>query len=179
MKPKALSLMLALAMVVLAGCGDNVLFDLPSPDGRRTAEVHSHLSINPPAQSLWLRLSRESEPRILNHLEHDTDWCNEIIWSPDSSRVGFLIRGVRLDVYDAAKGDLLESMPLIEPDGYPGTREARSVRFLEDGSGVQFRECVRGGNRCAKVKLWKAARVNRAGEERNRPASAAWSYVHR
>jgi hypothetical protein len=179
MKPKALSLMLALAMVVLAGCGDNVLFDLPSPDGRRIAEVHSHLSINPPAQSLWLRPSRESEPRILNHLEHDTDWCNEIIWSPDSSRVGFLIRGVRLDVYDAAKGDLLESMPLVEPDGYPGSREARSVRFLEDGSGVQFRECVRGGNRCAKVKLWKTARVKSAGEERNRPASAAWSYVHR
>ena len=170
MKPKALSLLLALAMLVLAACGNNVLFDLPSPDGKRIAEVHSHLSLYPPAQSLWRRLSPESEPRKLAHLEHDVDWCNEIIWSPDSARVGFLIRGVRLDVYDASKGDMLESMILIEQDGYPGSREARLVRFLEDGSGVQFRECVRGGNRCAKVKLWKTAR--RAGEP-SPPAAAA------
>jgi hypothetical protein len=176
MNPKALSLLLALAMVVLAGCGDNVLFDLPSPDGQRIAEVHSHLSIDPPAQSLWLRLSRESEPRILRRLERDLDWCNEIIWSPDSSRVGFLIRGVRLEVYDAAKGDMLEAMLLIEPDGYPGNREARLVRFLKDGSGVQFRECVRGGNRCAQVKLWKSPRVKRTGGPSS-PASAAYDHA--
>ena len=171
MNPKALSLILALAMAVLAGCGPAVVLDLPSPDGKRIAEVHSHWSIDPPAQSLWLRLSREGESWKLANLEPDVDWCNEIVWSPDSSRVGFLIRGARLDVYDARKGDRLESITLVEPDGYPGSREARAVRFLEDGSGVRFRECVRGGNRCAKVKLWK---TKRAEGPRNPPASSAW-----
>jgi hypothetical protein len=163
MNPKALSLML-----VLAGCRPAVVLDLPSPDGKRIAEVYSRWSIDPPAQSLWLRSSGESEPKKLATLAQDVDWCNEIVWSPDSSRVGFLIRGARLDVYDAGKGRLLESITLVEPDGYPGSREARAVRFLKDGTGVQFRECVRGGNRCAKVKLWK-----RAEGARNPPASSA------
>lgn len=171
MNPKALSLMLVLALAVLAGCGA-VPFDAPSPDGKRIAEVHSRFSIDPPAQSLWLRFSRESKPVKLATLTQDVDWCNEIVWSPDSSRVGFLIRGYRLDVYDARNGRPLEKIVLVEPDGYPGSREARLVRFLKDGSGVQFRECVRGGNRCAKVKLWKAARLKPAGEP-SPPASAA------
>ena len=171
MKPKALSLMLVLAMVLLAGCGATPL-DAPSPDGKRIAEVHSRWSINPPAQSLWLRFSRESKPVKLATLAQDVDWCNEIIWSPDSARVGFLIRGSRLDIYDAKNGRLLEKIALVEPDGYPGSREARSVSFLKDGTGVQFRECVRGGNRCAKVKLWKTAGMKRAGEP-DSPASAA------
>ncbi len=170
MNPKALSLMLALAMAALAGCGPDVVLDLSSPDGQRIAEVHSRWSIDPPAQSLWLRPSREEKPRKLANLERDVDWCNEIIWSPDSSRVGFLIRGARLDVYDAGKGDMLESIIPVEPDGYPGSREARAVRFLEDGTGVQFRECMRGGNRCAKVKLWK---TKRAEGPRSPSASAA------
>lgn len=169
MNPKALSVMLALAMPVLAGCG-NVVLDAQSPDGTRRAEVYSRWSIDPPAQSLWLRLSREAEPVKLATLAQNLDWCNEIVWSADSSRVGFLIRGSRLDIYNARNGRLLEKITLVEPDGYPGSREARSVRFLKDGTGVQFRECVRGGNRCAKVKLWKTAR--RAGELGS-PASAA------
>lgn len=159
MNLKALSLILILAVAVLAGCGA-IPLDAPSPDGKRIAEVHSRWSIDPPAQSLWLRLSRESKPVKLATLTQDVDWCTEIVWSPDSSRVGFLIRGVRLDVYDARNGRLLEKVRLVEPDGgYPGGHEARLVRFLEDGSGVQFRECERGGKRCAKVKLWKASRI--------------------
>jgi hypothetical protein len=171
MKSKALSLTLVLAAAVLAGCGA-VPLEAPSPDGKRIAEVHSRFSIDPPAQSLWLRFSRESKPVKLATLTQDVDWCNEIIWSPDSSRVGFLIRGSRLDIYNAKNGRLLEKIVLVEPGGYPGSREARSVRFLKDGAGVQFRECVRGGNRCAKVKLWKTAGMRPAGEP-SPPASAA------
>jgi hypothetical protein len=117
-----------------------------SPDGGRIAEVRSRWSIDPPAQSLWLRTGGQ-EPRRIASLGGDTDWCDQILWSPDGSRVGFLIRGVRLDVYDAASGARAASLPLIEPDGYPGSREARFVRFLDDGR-VQFQDCGRKDGRC-------------------------------
>lgn len=166
MNPKALSLLLVLALAVLTGCGAKAL-DAPSPDGKRVAEVYSRWSIDPPAHSLWLRFSRESKPVKLANLAQDAEWCKEIIWSGDSSRVGFLIGGYRLDVYDARNGRLLEKIVMVKPGG---SGEARAVSFLKDGTGVQFRECLRGGNRCAKVTLWKTTR--RAGEPGS-PASAA------
>jgi hypothetical protein len=116
-----------------------------SPDRGRIAEVRSSWSLDPPAQSLWLWTGRQ-EPRQIASLGGDTDWCDQILWSPDGSRVGFLIRGIRLDVYDATSGARAASLPLIEPDGYPGSREARFVRLLDDR--VEFRNCGRKDGRC-------------------------------
>ncbi|HEX9941823.1 MAG TPA: hypothetical protein VGG03_07390 [Thermoanaerobaculia bacterium] len=108
MRNRSLFPFLALTCAALgfAGCQEVVL-RVASPDGTRTAEVRSRWSIDPPAQSLWLQSSRADEPRRIATLGEDTDWCDQILWSRDGSRVAFLIRGVRLDFYDAASGRLL------------------------------------------------------------------------
>jgi dipeptidyl aminopeptidase/acylaminoacyl peptidase len=126
-----------------------------SPDGLRIAEVRSHWKVDPPAQSLWLAQSATRAPRRLATLGEDTDWCNQILWSPEGSRVAFLIRGVRLDVYDAATARLTARVPLVPVDGYPGSREARAVKLLARGAGVEFRECMRGKQECSRPKLVK------------------------
>ena len=144
----ALALLVWTAMIASAAAfygRHQVVRRVASPDGRRIAEVRSGWSLDPPAQSLWLRTGGQ-EPRRIASLGGDTDWCDQILWTPDGSRVGFLIRGIRLDVYDAASGARAASLPLIQPDGYPGSREARFVRLL-DGA-VEFRDCGRKDGRC-------------------------------
>jgi hypothetical protein len=59
-----------------------------SPDGRRVAEVGSSWTIDPPAQSIWLRPDRRGAARKLADLAGDVDWCDAILWSPDGERGG-------------------------------------------------------------------------------------------
>lgn len=85
---------------------------------------------------------------LLADLPEDQDWCDEILWSPDGSKVGFLIRGVRLLVFDPRTGKRLKEMPLVPVDGYPGSREARGLFFSADGDRVVFSSCERASERC-------------------------------
>lgn len=138
---------LALLAFGAAGCGGKVVSHAVSPDGRRVAEVRSHWSLDPPSQSLWLAPSPAERPRRIARLGGDTDWCDEIAWSPDGSRVAFLIRGAFLDVYNAADGRRLVRHNLVELDGYPGSREARHVKLLAGGV-FEFEDCRRESSDC-------------------------------
>lgn len=118
-----------------------------SPDGEWVAFVRAHASIDPPNESLWLGPS--GGPHVkLARLAEDQDWCDEIVWNGDGSRVGFLVRGARLDVYRVPDGRFLGSTELVATDGYPGFHEAREVRFTPDGDAVRFTFCVRGQAPC-------------------------------
>lgn len=130
-----------------------IVFRVLSPGGLHAAEVRSHWSVDPPAQSLWLAPAAARPPRRVAVLGEDTDWCDEIVWSPDGSRVAFLIRGVRIEVYDAETARLTARVPLVEADGYPGSREARALKLLAGGTGVEYRECVRGRQECGPPKF--------------------------
>jgi hypothetical protein len=119
-----------------------------SPDGSRIAFVGAHPSLDPPSQSLWIGEGSYDDASRVARLAEDAEWCDEIFWSQDGERVGFLISGSRVDVYDAAERSLLARAQLVEPDGYPGSREARWLAFTPDARGLTFRECLRDRDVC-------------------------------
>lgn len=125
-----------------------VIYRSASPDGRAFAEVRSRWSIDPPAHSLWLKPRSGEAPVLLAELPDDQDWCDEILWSPDGSKVGFLVRGVRLLIFDPATGRRLKDLPLVPVDGYPGSREARGLSFSPKGDRVSYTSCERASDRC-------------------------------
>ena len=136
----------ALAAGLALGCEGmmtSVVLLAPSPSGAAVAEVRSRPSLDPPAQSLWLRTGQDGDAHRLAVLGEDVDWCDEIVWSCDGRVVGFLIRGVRLELFDSGSGRHLSTLQLVADDGYPGSREARDVAFSADGTSIEFRECLR------------------------------------
>jgi dipeptidyl aminopeptidase/acylaminoacyl peptidase len=126
--------------------GRRVVDALASPDGRIVAFVREEASLDPPKQSLWIGPARGQAVQVAR-LAEDQDWSDQIFWSPDGSRVGFLIRGSFAEVFDARQRNRIAQITLVEPDGYPGSREARTVAFTPDG-GLRFQECARGRDLC-------------------------------
>lgn len=115
-----------------------------SPNGDWVALVRAHASIDPPNESLWLGPSEGPQVKLAR-LSEDQDWCDEIVWDPDGSRVGFLVSGVRFDLYAVPDGRFLGSTELVATGGaYPGSHEAREVSFTPDGRSVSFELCARG-----------------------------------
>lgn len=128
-------------MAVAAGSGCQIARDLlprthttsSSPDGRYTAFVRQHLNTDPPDDHLYLAVAGRSAKRLMS-LVPDADWCRTIIWTRDSRRVGFLINEQRLAIFDTESAALISILVLVEADGYPGSQEARSVHFVDDGT---------------------------------------------
>jgi hypothetical protein len=147
-QPDILAAGLLTVALAASGCGHkNVVLRTPSPDGQQAAEVRSHWALDPPSQSLWIQNEGEA-PRKLAKLGEDSEWCEQILWRPDSSKVAFLINGVRLDVYDAKGANLIKQVSLVPPDRDPGSRQARDVRFSPAGDVVEFRDCSRSQPDC-------------------------------
>lgn len=128
-------------LAVAAGSGCQIARDLlprthttsASPDGRYTAFVRQHLNTDPPDDHLYLSVAGRSPKRLMS-LAPDADWCRTIIWTRDSRRVGFLINDQRLAIFDTGTTKLTSMLVLVEADGYPGSQEARSVAFGDDGT---------------------------------------------
>jgi hypothetical protein len=114
---------------------------VPSRDGRRTASVRNHWSIDPPRQTLWL-----DDTRVAT-LGEDMDWCRTVVWSEDGSTVAYLVQDAKLIVVDAASGSPTSSRWLVEQDGYPSTHEVRNLTI--DGASARYRSCVRGRQDCS------------------------------
>jgi hypothetical protein len=118
-----------------------------SPDGRHTAFVRNHSSIDPPAQSLWL-VSEVGGAAQIRKLSEDQDWCRVIAWAGDSRSVAFLVQDARLIVVDVATRRIRVDRWLVPPDGYPPAREVRDLSLSRDGSSARFRACGRGSEMC-------------------------------
>lgn len=145
-------LAVGLCITLAAGCHVSEDF-LPrthttstSPDGRYRAFVRQAFNIDPPDDHLYLAPAGAG-PRHLMRLAPDADWCQTIIWTSDSRRVGFLIRDQQLAVFDAATAEHVAMLPLVKADGYPGRQGARDVSFGGDGRVVSFERFERGSNR--------------------------------
>lgn len=114
-----------------------------SPDGRYVAFVKNHPNIDPYDQSLWLRPA-EGSPVRLARVPPDAWWCDRIVWSADSRRVGFVVSDAIVHVYDATTRARVFS-------GFVGRRSwdtppkyiLRDVSLGDDGTSVSFRECER------------------------------------
>ncbi len=147
------SAQIVIAAALLSGCGEMRRDFLPrthtvstSPDGRSQAWVRQGFSIDPPDDHLFLK-RRTGEVTKLLDLAPDADWCHTIIWTRDSSRVGFLITENRLSVFDAASAEHLAEVVLVKIDGYPGSEAVRDIAFTDDGRGAMFERIDRWTSR--------------------------------
>jgi hypothetical protein len=73
--------------------------------------------------------------------------CDEVVWSPDGRRVGFLIGGQELSLYDAHALKLAGTIRLMTSDA-ARERLARGITFSENGRAITFDDCPRGRSGC-------------------------------
>jgi hypothetical protein len=98
-------------------------------------------------QSLWIGKDMK-HATMAEMLSGPAEQAGEIAWTADGSRVGFLVNGYQLRVFDARSGANLGAVSLIEPDGTPSSRIARGVTFSANGAAVTFDDCPRGHSGC-------------------------------
>jgi hypothetical protein len=73
--------------------------------------------------------------------------CDEIVWTPDGKRIGFLMTGQQLVLYDAQTLKHLGNVRLLT-QAAAATRRARGVTFSENGRAVTFDDCPRAHSGC-------------------------------
>ncbi len=91
--------------------------------------------------------ARDGSARTLEALTGD-EHTSEIAWTPDGGRVGFVVNGYQLRVFDGRTGANVGAATLIEPDGTPPSRIARGVTFSTNGAAVTFDNCPREHSGC-------------------------------
>ena len=97
-------------------------------------------------RTLWIGGTREDAVQVAS-LSGD-DRCEEIAWAPDGYRVGFVIDGYQLRIFDGHSGEPKGQANLIEPEGSPTSRIARGVTFSTNGAAVTFDDCPRYTSGC-------------------------------
>ena len=98
-------------------------------------------------EALWLGTTREDAVQVAT-LAPGTERCEEIAWARDGYRVGFVVNGYQLRIFDAENRNELKQVNLIEPDGTPSSRFVRGVTFSQNGAAVTFDDCPRGRSGC-------------------------------
>jgi hypothetical protein len=98
-------------------------------------------------QSLWVGPDMK-QAKMAEMLSGPAEQAGEVAWTADGSRVGFLVNGYQLRVFDGRSGANLGAMSLVVPDGTPTTRIARGVTFSANGAAVTFDDCPRDHSGC-------------------------------
>ena len=121
--------------VVPSAAGDAVAFVL---EGRCAAGR---------CQSLWIGPDTK-RAKVVQTLTGPAEQAGEIAWTPDGSRVGFIINGYQLRMFDARTGNGLGAVAIIDPDGFPSSRIARGVTFSTNGAAITYDDCPRNHSGC-------------------------------
>lgn len=143
-------LLVAGLLVAAAGCGrvvSQVLLESAAPQGEARARIVAQPALDPPRHELWLA-GDGGRWRRLSSLAEDRDWGEAIVWSEAGDRVGFVVSGERLAVFEVASGESLGDVRLVPDDGTPSRCEARAVTILAGGERFSYLSCVRGASRC-------------------------------
>ncbi|HEY4659842.1 MAG TPA: hypothetical protein VIH11_10060 [Gemmatimonadaceae bacterium] len=98
-------------------------------------------------QSLWMGSSREDAKQIAS-LVPGVERCEEIAWASDGFRVGFVVNGYQLRIFDGESGEAVGQVNLLQPEGTPSSRIARGVTFSQNGAAVTFDDCPRARSGC-------------------------------
>ena len=98
-------------------------------------------------QSLWIGAARDDAKQVAT-LAANAERCEEIAWAADGYRVGFVINGYQLRIFDGMTGQKVGQVNLLEPDKTPSSRIARGVTFSQNGAAVTFDDCPRHGSGC-------------------------------
>ena len=124
-----------IAMAAKSPSGDGVAFVL---EGRCAAGLCQTLRVGRTASSA----------QVVESLSGPDEQATEIAWAPDGGRVGFLVNGYQLRVFDAHTGKNLGAMTIVQPDGSPPSRIARGVTFSTNGAAITFDDCPRDHSGC-------------------------------
>jgi len=89
-----------------------------------------------------------STARVVESLSGPDEQASEIAWAPDGGRVGFLVNGYQLRVFDAHTGKNIGAVTIVAPDGTPPSRIARGVTFSSNGAAITFDDCPRDHSGC-------------------------------
>jgi WD40 repeat protein len=98
-------------------------------------------------QSLWIGPDTK-RAKVVQTLSGSGEQAGEIAWTPDGTRVAFVINGYQLRVFDARSGAALGALAIIDPDGFPSSRIARGVTFSSNGAAITFDDCPRYHSGC-------------------------------
>jgi hypothetical protein len=98
-------------------------------------------------ETIWLGTTRDSAVQIAS-LAPATEHCDEIAWAADGFRVGFVINGYQLRIFDPDSRKQINQVNLIDADATPSSRIVRGVTFSQNGAAVTFDDCPRGRSGC-------------------------------
>jgi hypothetical protein len=148
-----LLLFVLLAAAALAGyamgrraCEYDVLSAAPA-DARKVAFVRERLCDTGRCQTLWIGTSRD-DASVVSELAGSHEVCEEIAWAADGFRVGFVINGYQLRIFDGEDRTQVGVVDLIDAEGAPTARIARGVTFSATGAAVTFDDCPRSTSGC-------------------------------
>jgi hypothetical protein len=149
--PVTLAAGLALACGLIASCrggpDSHVLQSRTAPTANRVAAVKLTRCDAAWCETLWTGATPESV-QLVATLPPALERCTEIVWSRDGGRVGFLINGYQLRLYDAATNAPAGLVDLVPRDADPSTRIARGLTFSDNGAAVTFDDCPRDRSGC-------------------------------
>jgi hypothetical protein len=128
-----------------AGPGDEIIISAP-PNGRRIAFVREAPCGDGRCQTLWLGTTRDDATEVA--VLGGRDRVEAIAWSADGYRMGFLVNGYELRVFDSDPRKQVAQVNLVEPDGVPSSRIARGITFSPNGAAVTFDDCPRSTSGC-------------------------------
>lgn len=132
--------------------------------GKRAGAVHELMAASPSnapgiavvrkqpcangwCETIWLGTSRADAVQV-SALGAGSEHCDEIAWAADGFRVGFIINGYQLRIFDGVSRKPINQVNLIDPDGTPSSRIVRGVTFSQNGASVTFDDCPRGRSGC-------------------------------
>jgi hypothetical protein len=132
--------------------------------GRRSGAVQDLLSASPAhaeriafvrkqpcaggwCETIWLGTTKGTAVQVAS-LAPGTEHCDEIAWAHDGFRVGFVVNGYQLRIFDPETRKQVGQVDLIEPDTTPSSRIVRGVTFSQNGAAVTFDDCPRGHSGC-------------------------------
>ena len=128
---------LSIAVAWTSACTTHVVST--SPDGRHTATVTRMPDfLDNGFDSLALADAEGTESQLMDATFEFGEWCNTVIWAPDSRSVGFLISDDRLAVYDVRTRMMRAYFYLAGSGCCGGPQESRNVAFSADGTQVSF-----------------------------------------
>ena len=111
-----------------------------------TEETCADASAPGRCHTLWLGVAREdAEPAATLPAQQRVE---AIAWAGDGYRVGFLVNGYQLHVFNAESRQPVAQVDLVEPSGVPSARIARGITFSQNGAAVTFDDCPRYQSGC-------------------------------
>jgi hypothetical protein len=142
---------LVLAGTLLLSCRSGpdgyLVHSRTAPTANRTAAVKLTRCEAGWCESLWAGATPDSM-KLVATLPQAGERCTEIVWTRDAARVGFVINGQQLRLYDTATHAPAGLVDLVPRDADPSTRIARGLTFSDTGAALTFDDCPRDRSGC-------------------------------